>query len=146
MPSDIAIENKFIHSDHLESQSHLDKLADWTRSKEMLLNNDKSKYMIFNFSKNYQFNTRLYLEDKLLEQVPETWLLEVIIKDDLSWHSNTANLCVRSYQRMLILKKLYSFHVPLEDLVKCTAFMLDQLQISQLWCGDLHLQKGWNMT
>ena len=69
MPSDIAIGNKFIHSDHLKSQDYLDQISDWNNSNKMLLNCDKSKYMIFNFSKNYQFNTRLYLENTLLDQV-----------------------------------------------------------------------------
>jgi hypothetical protein len=43
VPSDIAIGNKFIHSDHLKSQVYLDKIADWTNNKEMMLNCDKSK-------------------------------------------------------------------------------------------------------
>ena len=73
--------------------------------------------MIFNFSKNYQFNTRLYIDNSLLQQVPNTRLLGVIISDNLSWHQNTADLVKMAYQRMLILKKLYSFHVPIDDLI-----------------------------
>ena len=117
VPSDIAIGNKFIPSEHLQSQSYLDAISQWTNSKKMKLNCDKSKYMIFNFSKNYQVNTRLYLENTLLDQVTETMLLGVIIKDDLTWHSNTHNIVVKGYQRMLILKKLYSFNVPTEDMI-----------------------------
>ena len=45
VPSDIAIGNKCLHSDHLQSQGYLDNLSDWTTSKEMKLNCDKSKYM-----------------------------------------------------------------------------------------------------
>ena len=89
VPSDIAIGNKFIHSDHLQSQTYLDRISDWTNNKEMLLNCDKSKYMIFNFSKNYQFNTRLYLENSLLDQISETILLGVVIPNNQAWHSNT---------------------------------------------------------
>ena len=44
-------------------------------------------------------------------------LLGVTIKDDLTWHSNTHNIVVKGYQRMLILKKLYSFNVPTEDMI-----------------------------
>ena len=117
VPSDIAIGNKFIHSDNLQSQVYLDNLAAWTESKEMLLNCDKSKYMIFNFSKEYQFNTRLFIDNIPLQQVSSSRLLGVIISDNLSWHQNTADLVKRSYQRMLILKKLYSFHFPVDDLV-----------------------------
>ena len=55
----------------------------------MQLNAKKSNYMIFNYTKNFQFNTRLMLEGNKLEQVRVTKLLGLIIRDDLSWKSNT---------------------------------------------------------
>ena len=139
VPSDIAIGNKFIHSDHLQSQGYLDKLSDWTSSKEMLLNCDKSKYMIFNFSRNYQFNTRLHMENSLLQQVTNTRLLGVIISDNLSWHLNTADLVKRSYQRMLILKKLYSFHIPVCDLINIYCLYVRSVaeQSSVVWGSSI---------
>ena len=84
----------------------------------MQLNTKKSNYMIFNYTRNYQFNTRLMLEGNILEQVRETKLLGLIIRDDLSWKSNTADLTRRAYSRMLILKNLVKFDVPLADLVQ----------------------------
>ena len=73
--------------------------------------------MIINFSRNYQFNIRLKLEDHLLEQIRETRLLGVVITEDLTWHKNT-NLVIRnSYQRMLMLHKLYEFNLPVEEMV-----------------------------
>ena len=105
VPSDIGIGHKFLHSDHFKTQTYLNNITEWTEQKQMKLNTDKSIYMIFNFSKNYQFNTRLYLEDSLLQQVRQTRLLGVIVSDNLSWHANTANLVKRCYQRMIILKK-----------------------------------------
>ena len=139
VPSDIAIGNKFIHSDNLKSQVYLDKLSAWTESKEMLLNCDKSKYMIFNFSKEYQFNTRLYIDNFPLQQVNSTRLLGVILSDNLSWHQNTADLVKRSYQRMLILKKLYSFHVPVEDLINIYCLYIRSVaeQSSVVWGSSL---------
>ena len=99
------------------------------------MNREKSKYMIFNFSRNYQFNTRLYIENTLLEQVTETRLLGVIIKDDLSWHANTENLVKRAYQRMMILKKLYSFNVPTENMVNIYVLYIRSVveQSSVVW-------------
>ena len=139
VPSDIAIGNKFIHSKNLQSQDYLNKISNWTNSKDMKLNGEKSKYMIFNFSTNYQINTRLYLEDKLLDQVTETMLLGVIIKDDLSWHSNTHHLVVKGYQRMLILKKLYSFNVPIEDMIHIYCMYIRSIleQSSVVWGSSL---------
>ena len=68
----------------------------------MKLNTGKTKFMIFNFSRNYQFNTRLKLEGKALEQTHETKLLGLVLRDDLSWKSNTELITKRAYTRMLI--------------------------------------------
>ena len=118
VPSDIGIDNKYIDSSNIKTQDYLDKIQDWTYKKKMKLNVQKTDYMIFNFSKEYQFNTRLKLEDTLLNQVHSKKLLGLIISDDLSWKANTASLVKRAYSRMIILKNLYSFGVPLEDLVE----------------------------
>ena len=73
--------------------------------------------MIINFSKNYQFNIRLQLGEKLLEQTSETRLLGVLINDGLSWHSNTKLVITNSYQRMIMLHKLYAFNLPVDEMV-----------------------------
>ena len=44
-------------------------IVQWTKTKKMKLNTDKSKYMIVKFATKYQANTRLKMEDNLLEQV-----------------------------------------------------------------------------
>ena len=83
----------------------------------MKLNTAKSKYMVINFTENYQFNTRLSLENNLLEQVTETRLLGVVLNENLSWHSNTDFIVKKAYKRMLILHKLYEFNLPLEEMI-----------------------------
>ena len=85
IPCDIQTENKFLPSENFNSQKDLDQISKWTEQKKMTINSEKSKYMIVNFTKNYQFNTRLNIEGKLLNQVPETRLLGVIVDDKLSW-------------------------------------------------------------
>ena len=83
----------------------------------MKLNDKKSKYMIFNFSKKYQFSTRLKMEGKVLDQVHQTKLLGLTLQDDLSWRANTDELTKKAYKRMILLKNLFSFNVPIEDLI-----------------------------
>ena len=41
--------------------------------------------MVFNYTHNYQFTTRLNLNNEILETVKETKLLGTIITDDLKW-------------------------------------------------------------
>ena len=93
-------------------------MVEWTDSHEMRLNSDKTRYMIINFCHSLQFRTRLHIDTSLLEQVQETRLLGVILRDDLTWHSNTKHLVTRAYQRMIILRNLYEFNVPIEDMLK----------------------------
>ena len=77
----------------------------------MMLNSEKTKYMIINFCKSKQFKTRLYLENNILEQVNQTNLLGVLIADDLTWTANSNKIVKKSFQRMIILRKLYEFKV-----------------------------------
>ena len=83
----------------------------------MRLNEKKTKVMIFNYSTNYQFSTRLFIEETLLEIINETKLLGLQLTSDLSWTKNTNMLVKKSYARMTILRKLYSFNIPVKDLI-----------------------------
>ena len=105
----------------------------------MKLNKEKTSYMIFNFSKKFHFNTRLSLEETNLEQVQETRLLGLVLRDDLSWVSNTQSITKRAYARMSILRNLYSFDVPLADLVQLYIFYLRSLveQSAVVWHSSI---------
>ena len=83
----------------------------------MCLNREKSKYMIFNFTKNFQFSTRVKLDNSLLEEVSDCRLLGVILENDLSFEKNTQSIVKRGYTRMIILEKLYAFNLPVEEMV-----------------------------
>ena len=84
VPADIADHNQYIPTENLHSQVYLNRLSKWTDEKEMKLNSKQSKYMIFNFSRNHHFSTRLNINGNLLEQVRSTKLLGLVINDDLS--------------------------------------------------------------
>ena len=67
----------------------LNQLSKWTNENEMKINANKTKYMVINFCKSTQFNTRLYIENYLIEQVNQIRLLGVVLSDDLTWEANT---------------------------------------------------------
>ena len=139
VPSDVGIDNSYLDCSNLKSQTNLDKLSDWTKGKEMKLNTDKSKYMILNFSKNYKFNTRLNLEGEVLDQVHEAKLLGLVIRDDLSWRSNTNLLTRKAYTRMIILKNLFQFDVSTDDLVEIYTLYIRSVveQSAVVWHSSL---------
>ena len=95
--SDIGIGNKYLPPENIQSPTYIQNIETLTHEKQMKLNVSKSKYMIFNFSKNYQVNTRLYMENELLQQVKETRLFGVINRDNLSFKSNTNYITRNAY-------------------------------------------------
>ena len=115
--SDIGIDQSFIPSQNIKSQKYMDNICEWTTTNQMKLNEKKSKVMVFNYTRNYQFATRVHLNDTLLETINETTLLGTKLTSDLKWHSNSKMLTQKGYQRMSILRKLYEFDLPVEDLV-----------------------------
>ena len=115
--SDVGIDQLFIPKEHIKSQDYMDNICEWTHDRKMKLNEEKSKIMIFNFTHDYQFSTRVHLNGTLLDTIAETRLLGSIVSSDLKWHSNSEALTKRGYQRMIILRKLYEFDIPQEDLV-----------------------------
>ena len=118
VPSDIATNSLFLDPKNVKSQDYLRNIESWSESKQMKLNEKKTNYMIFNFSSNYQFNTRLDIDGRKIDQICETKLLGLKIRDDLSWKSNTEMLTRKAYMRMTILKKLIQFEVPVYELVQ----------------------------
>ena len=110
VPSDIPAHNQFIPSEHLKSQEYLDKIKTWTDNQKMVLNEKKTKVMIFNFTDNYQFTTKLSLNNANLEIVKKTKLLGVILTDDLKWDENTNELVRKANSRMELLRKVARFY------------------------------------
>ena len=84
VPNDILQNNLFIPGENLKSQEYLDKIQEWTVAQKMELNEEKTKSMIFNFTRKRQFSTRLVLKNKVVQTVKHTKLLGTIISDDLN--------------------------------------------------------------
>ena len=107
---------KFIDPSNLKSQIYLNEINHWTAQNKMLINQKKTKTMIFNFTNKYKFTTRLNLNAETVEVVPEVKLLGTIICNDLTWNSNTTNLVRRANARMVLLRKLSEFGAPRDHL------------------------------
>ena len=137
--SDIGTENKYLSPHSSKSQGYLDQIAEWTTKQEMKLNCEKTKYMIFNPSKKYQFNTRLKLEGKNIQQVHQTKLLGVVIRDDFSFKSNTEFITKKAYKRMIILKNLYHFNLPISDMIEIYSLYIRSVveQAAVVWHSSL---------
>ena len=114
--SDIGIDQKFLSSKNIASQEYMNKICQWTDDHKMKLNEDKSKVMIVNFTKNFQFTTRIQM-NTILEIVNQTKILGLIMTSDLTWRKNTENIVSKANKRMIILVKLKKFPVPMKGMV-----------------------------
>ena len=85
IPNDIKEGNQNLPAENLKSQQNLDIINAWTKEQKIMINQSKTKTMIIKFTNNYQFNTRLKINNEILETVEETKLLGTILSNDLTW-------------------------------------------------------------
>ena len=139
MPSDIPVHNQYIPAEHLESQRWLKTINDWTLKQKMLINEKKTKTMIFNYTNKYQFTTRLSINDQPIEVVNNTRLLGTIIQDNLTWDLNTAELVRKANARMELLRKVASFGTGIDDLKNIYILYVRSLleQSATVWHSSL---------
>ena len=79
------------------------------------------------------------MEQKLLEQVHKTRLLGVVLRDDLSFKSNTDLITKNAYKRMSILHKLGQFSLPAEDMINIYVLYIRSVleQSSVVWNSSI---------
>ena len=106
----------FLKPEDFQMQNHLDELSKWTENNLMLLNEEKSNYIIFSRSKQ-NFCTRLELNNSNLERVSVTRILGIWLQEDLGWAENTKQICKKAYSRLSVLNKLKYAGICIEDLL-----------------------------
>ena len=92
VPSDVPSHNQVVSAENLLSQKHLEDINTWTKNQKMKLNEKKTKNLIFNFTKKYQFTTKLKVNDKNIDIPNEAKLLGTVITDKLTWDRNTEEI------------------------------------------------------
>ena len=75
----------------------------------MKLNLKKTKLMLFNKSKKFDFVPDLKINDTELHTVDEMTLLGVVLSSDMSWTSNTNSITSIGYKRLWMLNRLKTF-------------------------------------
>ena len=142
VPNDIPVDNGYISNTNLKSQEHINKISLWTDKKKMKLNYTKSSLMCFNYTKNYQFTTRITMDNHVLPVLTKTKLLGVIITNDIKWSENTAYLVKRANARMELLRRMVPFGPSKEDMKTIyIAYIRSILEQScTIWHSDLNLE------
>ena len=117
VPSDIPIHGQFVDSSSLKSQKYLNEINHWTEKQKMIISEKKTKAMVFNFTENYKFSTRLQLKGQNIELVDKMKILGTIVKTDLTWTENCSLIIKKVNARMQLLRNLLSFGATTEEMV-----------------------------
>ena len=75
-----------------------------------------TKTMIFNYTVNYEFMTRLSINNQQIEVIDSTKLLGTVLSNNLSWDLNTAAIVKKANACMQLLRKVVSFGTSLHEL------------------------------
>ena len=78
-------------------------ITEWTARNNMKLNTNKTKVMIFNYTNNYPFTSRITIDQTDIEIVENTKLLGTHITNDLKWDLNTKHIIKKANDRMQLL-------------------------------------------
>ena len=92
------------------------EIQEYSINNQMKLNLAKTKLMLFNPTLSFDFVPDFTVEDTEIETVEDMKLLGLILRNDLSWKSNTENIIKKAYARIWILKRLKNRGGNLEDL------------------------------
>ena len=82
-------------------------MVDYAEAHKMKVNHDKSKVILFNSSKKFDFMPQLSLEPGInLTLVESFQLLGVIVQSNLKWDQNTDYICTKAYERIWMIRRL----------------------------------------
>ena len=99
-------------------QQQLDSLSEYCRQAKMSINREKTKCLLFNQAKRYDFIPELSMSNNTrLEIVEGMKLVGYQIRSDLSTKANTKYIVGRAWKRMWIIRRLKSLGASEADLL-----------------------------
>ena len=73
--------------------------------------------MLFNFTDNYQFSTRLQLKGQNIQIVDQMKILGTVVNSDLTWTDNCMMIIKKVNNRMQLIRNIFSFGATKEEMV-----------------------------
>ena len=96
-------------------QQHLERVEDFTITNEMKINENKSKVMIFNKSRNYDFPPEFSFKNGvILECLESTKLLGIYLTSDLRWNENCKQIYIKAMSKMWLLRRLKRINLDID--------------------------------
>ena len=117
VPSDIPTHGQFVDSSKLKSEQYLNQINEWTERQKMIISEKKTKAMLFNFTNNHQFTTRLELKGQNIQIVDQMKILGTVVTSDLTWSDNCSLIIKKVNARMQLIRNILSFGATTEEMV-----------------------------
>ena len=96
-------------------QKQLHSIEQFTEKNQMKINVAKTKVMMFNKSRNYDFPPEFSFKNgKILECIETTKLLGIYLSSDLRWQENCKQIFKRAMSKMWLLRRLKKLDVDTE--------------------------------
>ena len=73
-------------------QVMINELKEYADIHDIVINKEKTKAIMFNQARNYDFQPAISIDGEQLEVVEEIKLLGITVRNDLKWQSNTTKL------------------------------------------------------
>ena len=99
-------------------QEQINQLCNYANENEMRVNSGKTKTMLFNTAKNWDFLPQIQVDGTNLEVVEEYKLLGVIISSDLKWDKNTEHITKKAFSRLWMIRRLKNLGLKTESLLQ----------------------------
>ena len=94
------------------------KIQKYAKDNDMKLNLKKTKFMLFNRCRNYDFLPKVTMDGAEIELVEQIKILGIILTSDLKFHKNTEFIIKKAFKRIWILRRLKSLNATNKQLLE----------------------------
>ena len=109
-PRPLSYHDRTLHvlpTDQTPIQGELDRMVQYCTENKMKINEEKTKVVLFNTARKYDFTPQLIIDGSTyLDVVEEFRLLGINFMSNMSWQSNTDNMCQKGFSRLWMLRRL----------------------------------------
>uniref|UniRef100_A0A803KDV6 Alkylated DNA repair protein AlkB homologue 8 N-terminal domain-containing protein n=1 Tax=Xenopus tropicalis TaxID=8364 RepID=A0A803KDV6_XENTR len=96
----------------MDYRDEVERLSEWCRTNNLLLNTAKTKELIVDFRRNKTDIEPLIIDGTNVEKVSVFKFLGMELEDDLTWSANIKGLLKKAQQRLYFLRILRKNHLP----------------------------------
>ena len=92
------------------------KTEEYSKTNSMKINKTKTKTMVFNPCRAWDFIPEMTVDNKEIVMVEEMQLLGVVVRSDMTWSSNTEHILKKAYKRLWAMRRLKGMGASIPDL------------------------------